>query len=68
QLARRGLTDEEKRWWRHQRTHGRCQAVRAASEQSELEYIAERLKTPRGISKLKRLIRNSFAQEYRAAV
>ncbi|MCE9546347.1 MAG: transposase, partial [Planctomycetia bacterium] len=68
QLARRGLTDEEKRWWRHQRTHGLCQAVRAASEQSELEYIAERLKTPRGISKLKRLIRNSFAQEYRAAV
>jgi hypothetical protein len=67
QLARRGLTEKEKQWWRHQRTHGLCQAVRSASEQSELKYIAQRLETPGGIAKLKRLIRNSFAPEYRAA-
>jgi len=67
QLARRGLTEKEKQWWRHQRTHGLCQAVRLASEQSELKYIADRLETPGGIAKLKRLIRNSFALEYRAA-
>ena len=66
QLARGGLTDKEKAWWRHQRTHGLCQAVRLASEQSELKYIAERLETPGGVAKLKRLIRNSFAPEYRA--
>ena len=66
QLARRGLTDEEKAWWRQQRTHGLCQAVRLASEQSELKYIGERLATPGGIAKLKRLIRQSFAPEYRA--
>jgi hypothetical protein len=66
QLARRGLSDEEKRWWRRQRTHGLCQAVRLASQQSELHYLAKRLETPRGIAKLKHLLRNSFAPEYRA--
>lgn len=65
QLARRGLSEEEKRWWRHQRTHGLCQAVRLASQQSELNYLAERLETPGGIARLKRLLRDSFAPEYR---
>lgn len=65
QLARRGLADKETKWWRHQRTHGLCQAIRAASQQSELQYIADRLETPRGIAKLKRLIRDSFPPEYR---
>ena len=65
QLARRGLPDKEKEWWRRQRTHGLCQAVRQASEQAELKYIADRLETPGGIRKLQRLIRNSFAPEYR---
>jgi hypothetical protein len=67
QLGRRGLTDREKAWWRHQRTYGLCQGIRLASEESELTYIAERLETPGGIAKLKRLIRGSFAPEYRAA-
>jgi hypothetical protein len=66
QLARRGLSDREKEWWRRQRTHGLCQAMRQASEQAELKYIAARLETPGGIRKLQRLIRNSFAPEYRA--
>jgi hypothetical protein len=66
QLRRHGLSDEEKRWWRHQRTHGLCQAVRPASQQSELVYLADRLKTPRGISKLKRLFHDSLTPEYRA--
>jgi hypothetical protein len=65
QLARRGSSDKEKEWWRHQRTHGLCQAVRRASQQSELQYIADRLETPGGLAKLKRLIRDSFAPEYR---
>jgi hypothetical protein len=68
QLARRGLNEKEMAWWRHQRTHGLCQAVRLASQQSELKYLADRLQTPGGIQKLKRLIRNSFAPEYRAAL
>jgi Transposase DDE domain len=67
QMSRRDLSDEEKRWWRHQRTYGLCQAVRSTSEQSELRYIAERLKTPGGRQKLARVIRNSFPKEYRSA-
>jgi hypothetical protein len=66
QLARRGLSEDEKRWWRHQRTYGLCQAVRLASRQSELHYLADKLKTPGGIAKLKRLLYNSFAPEYQA--
>jgi Transposase DDE domain len=67
QMSRRDLDDEEKRWWAHQRTYGLCQAVRSASEQNELKYIADRLETPGGIRKLKRLIRYSFPKEYRVA-
>jgi hypothetical protein len=66
QLSRRDLDDEEKRWWQHQRTYGLCQAVRSASEQNELKYIADCLETPGGIRKLKRLVRDSFPNEYRA--
>jgi hypothetical protein len=65
-LARRGASDKEIEWWRHQRTHGLCQAIRSTSQQEELKYLAERLQTPSGIAKLKRLIRNSFAPEYQA--
>jgi hypothetical protein len=68
QLARRDLTDEDKQWWRHQRTYGLCQAVRLATQQTELKYLAERLETRGGIAKLKRLLRNGFAPEYRAAL
>jgi hypothetical protein len=62
QMARRDLSDEEKRWWRHQRTYGLCQAVRLASEQKELQFLADRLETPGGTQKLKRILRNSFPQ------
>jgi len=67
QMSRRDLSKEEKRWWEYQRTYGLCQAVRSASEQNELQYIADCLETPGGTRKLKRLIRNSFPSEYRAA-
>jgi hypothetical protein len=67
QLSRGDLSDEKKRWWQHQRTYGLCQAVRMASEQKELEFIAERLETPGGRRKLKAIIRNSFPKEYQAA-
>lgn len=67
QMSRRDLSDDEKRWWQHQRTYGLCQAVRLACEQNELKFIADRLETPGGIRTLKRIIRNSFPKEYRAA-
>jgi hypothetical protein len=65
-LRRRKLREEEKRWWREQRTYGLCQAVRQASQQSELEYLAAHLTTPRRIAKLKRQVKNGFAREYQA--
>jgi hypothetical protein len=68
QLSRRDLGDEQRRWWEHQRTYGLCQAVRQASEQKELEFIADRLETPGGIRALRRIIRNCFPKEYRIAV
>jgi hypothetical protein len=68
QLSRRDSDDKERRWWQHQRTYGLCQAVRLASEQDELEFIADRLETPGGIRSLRRIIRKSFPKEYRAAV
>jgi hypothetical protein len=67
QMTRRDLSEERKRWWRHQRTYGICQAVRSATEQNELRYIADCLETPGGTRKLKRIIRNSFPAEYRDA-
>jgi hypothetical protein len=67
QLSRRDLSDDEKSWWRHQRTYGLGQAIRCASEQTELRYIADRLETPSGTRKLKAIIRASFPPEYRAA-
>jgi hypothetical protein len=68
QLARCDLSDEKKQWWRHQRTHGLCQAVRLASDQAELHYLAQRLHTPGGIARLKRILRNSLAPEYRGTL
>ena len=68
QMSRRDLSEEKKRWWQHQRTYGLCQAVRSASEQNELKYIADRLQTPGGTRKLKQIIRDSFPKEYREAV
>ncbi len=67
QLSRPSLSDEEKRWWRHQRTYGLCQAVRLASERNELDHIAACLKTPGGIRRLKRLFRKSVPKEFRPA-
>jgi hypothetical protein len=67
QMSRRDLSDDKKRWWKHQRTYGLCQAVRLASEHAELDYLADCLETPGGTRKLKRIIRNSFPKEYQAA-
>jgi hypothetical protein len=62
------LAEEKKRWWRHQRTYGLCQAVRQDSQQAELEYLAARLATPGGIAKLKRQVKQGFPAEYQAKV
>jgi hypothetical protein len=67
QLARRRISEKEKRWWSHQRLHGLCLAFQQHADRAELQYISERLKTPGGIAKLKRLLANGIPQEYRVA-
>jgi Transposase DDE domain len=57
QLQRRDLTEEKKQWWRWQRSHGLCVAVRTAAEQADLEEIAQRLETPTGLQHLRRLFK-----------
>lgn len=66
QLTRRTLSEKDKAWWRSHRTDGLCQAVHQASQHAEWKYLADRLDTPGGLQKLKRLILNSFPSEYRA--
>lgn len=67
QLQRRDLPEEKKKWWRWQRTHGLCLAVRQAAEQADLEEIAERLETPTGLQRLRRLLNRALPKESRAA-
>jgi len=68
QLRRRDLPEEKKKWWRWQRTYGLCLAVRQASEQADLEQIGDRLESPNGLRRLKRLLRCAVQKEYRSAV
>lgn len=67
QLAQRRLSDSHKRWWQQQRVHGICQAIRSASQKTELQYIADRIETPGGITKLKRLIRSTVPSNSHAS-
>jgi hypothetical protein len=63
QLPRRDLPEAKKKWWRWQRTHGLCLAVRQAAEQADLEEIAERLTTPTGLQRLRRLLKRALPKE-----
>jgi Transposase DDE domain len=60
QLQRRDLSEEKKNWWRWQRTHGLCLAVRQAAEEADLEEIAQRLETRAGLQRLRRLLRGAL--------
>jgi hypothetical protein len=65
QLRRRGLDEKARNWWHRQRAFGIIQAIRLAASQKELHYLEDRLKSPGGITKLKRLLRRCIAGEYR---
>jgi hypothetical protein len=67
QLQRRDLAEEKKKWWGWQRTHGLCMAVRQAAEQADLEEIAQRLETPTGLQRLRRLLKRALPKESAAA-
>jgi Transposase DDE domain len=67
QLQRRDLSEEKKKWWRWQRTHGLCLAVRQAAENADIEHIAQRLETPTGLRGLRRLLKHALPKESRPA-
>jgi hypothetical protein len=62
----RRLSKERRRWWATQRLHGLCVAYRQECEVREMKYLSERIKTPGGIAKLKRLLAAAVPAEYRS--
>ena len=66
-LARRDLSEKQKRWWRWQRSHGLCVAVRQATEENELDRLADYTKTKGGLRKLKHILRAARPPEQREA-
>jgi len=68
QLRRASLSEGERGRWRYQRAHGLCIAVRRQAERSDLEQIAEAIRTPGGIRRLRRLLDRATQAEYRTAV
>jgi hypothetical protein len=66
-LRRRNLSEKQKRWWRWQRTHGLCNAVRQETEERELERLAKYTRTKSGMRKLKQILRRARPLEERQA-
>jgi hypothetical protein len=66
-LKDRSLSKEARQWWEAQRLHGLCAAFRQEATGRELKYMSDRLKTPGGINKLKRLLTAALPTEYRIA-
>ena len=64
-LLDRRLSQERRKWWQAQRIYGLCEAFRQECEAQELKYLSARLKTPGGVSKLKRLLIAALPTESR---
>jgi hypothetical protein len=65
QLSRRDLLKEEKERCRRQRTHGLCMAMRQQTEQADLDYLADAVRTKGGIRRLRRKLSEVTQKEYR---
>ena len=68
QLSRKTLSEKQRRWWQVQRTHGLCVLIRQATEEKELERLAEYTKTRSGMRKLKEILRAARPTEHRQAM
>jgi hypothetical protein len=66
-LSRRKLSEEQKRWWHWQRTHGLGVAVRQETEEHELDRLADYTQTKSGLRKLKHILRAARPPEQRHA-
>ncbi len=63
----RRLSKQTRQWWATQRLHGLSAAFRQECAGRELKYLADRLKTSGGITKLKQLLAAALPVEYRIA-
>jgi hypothetical protein len=65
QLARRELSEEDKRWWHWQRSHGLSLAVMQRAEEHDLAQLYRWSATPTGRRKLRHSLRQALPPEYR---
>lgn len=66
-MRKRRISSKERDWWASQRLHGLGLAFRQQCQRAELSYLRDRLKTPRGVSKLQRQLTAAIPHEYRVA-
>jgi hypothetical protein len=67
-LADRRTPPDARAWWERQRLYGLCAAFRQECTGRELTYLSERLQTPGGLAKLKRVLLAAIPREYRAVI
>jgi hypothetical protein len=67
QLRRPDLSEETKKRWCWQRTHGLCVAMRQEVEKADVEYVAEAVQSKNGLRRLRRKLRLVIQREYRLA-
>jgi hypothetical protein len=67
-LRQQSLSQKQRKWWEHQRTHGIASAVRQTAERRELDLIAKAIETDSGRRRLARLLAQSHPKEYQAMV
>jgi Transposase DDE domain len=68
QVRRRDLSAAERRWWRWQRAHGLCTAVRQAAEDRDLTQLFRWSGTKTGRKKLRQCLRAALPVECRQAL
>ena len=66
-LTSKTITDEERKWWSWQRSHGLARAVRQRAEETEISTLYDSLGSPWGVRKLRRTLRAALPPESRWA-
>jgi hypothetical protein len=67
QVARPGLPEKAKAWWRAQRSYGLSRAVLGRAEEHDLAKLLRWSGTKSGLRKLRRGPRQALPKEYREA-
>lgn len=65
--VRSSKTARQRQWWSRQRTHGLCLAACQRLAENQLLTLQRRIETKNGLQKLRKLLRNALANEYRNA-